>query len=528
MNADLVFVESAFICVNLRFQMHAVVIGGGFGGMAAALRLRKRGYDVTLIEKGNQLGGRARVFHRNGFVFDAGPTVITAPFLFDELWELFGKRREDYFKFVPLNPWYRIQFADGSTFDYGGSIEQTLEQIRKFEPADCDGYLRFLEHSRRIFDIGFTKLGDKPFDTLFSMLKCAPDLIRLGTWRTVWQMTCKYIRNEKLRRVFSFQPLLVGGNPFTTTSIYSLIHYLEREYGVWFAAGGTGALVNAIATLLKEADISLRLGVEVSRISAEWLWEETRWPSKYGGPVRGGPFVRGVTVKGGAQIDAGLVVCNADPPFVYKHLIDPENLEVLGDHGIESLKYSVGLFVLYFGTTKKYPNVAHHTIILGEKYEQLLREMFDLHELEMSDFSVYLHRPTATDPSLAPPGCDCWYVLVPVPNLQGGQDWKTLGPTYRDLVVKYLEKVALPGLSECIVEDFYVTPEYFRDELNTLHGSGFSIQPTFRQSAYFRFHNKSEDIANLYFVGQGTHPGAGIPGVLCSAKVLEHLLPPAS
>jgi phytoene desaturase len=492
--------------------MKAIVIGGGFGGMAAALRLRKRGYDVTLIEKGDQLGGRARVFRRNGYTFDAGPTVITAPFLFDELWGLFGKRREDYVKFVPLDPWYRLQFHDGSTFDYGGSIEQMLQQIREFEPADCDGYLRFLEHSRRIFDIGFTKLGDKPFDTLFSMLKCAPDLIRLGAWRTVWQMAGKYIKNDRLRRVFSFQPLLVGGNPFTTTSIYSLIHYLEREYGVWFAMGGTGAIVAAFKQLLDEQHVEILLGEEVDH-----LWIGGGHPNR----------ILSYRLKGWYPMDGApcdVVVSNVDIPAAYKSLIVPEVRKTWSNSRIDRLRYSMGLFVLYFGTTRKYPDIAHHTIILGEKYEQLLHEMFDEHKLEMSDLSVYLHRPTATDPSLAPEGCDCWYVLVPVPNLLGKQDWKTLGPTYRDVVVKYLERTALPGLSGCIVEDSYVTPEYFRDELNTLHGTGFSIQPTFRQSAYFRFHNRSEDIANLYFVGQGTHPGAGIPGVLCSAKVLEHLL----
>ncbi len=511
--------------------MKAIVIGGGFGGMAAALRLRKRGYDVTLLEKGNQLGGRARVFKRNGYTFDAGPTVITAPFLFDELWQLFGKRREDYVTFVPLHPWYRIQFADGSTFDYGGTIEQTLAEIRKFESADCDGYLRFLAHSKRIFDIGFTQLGDKPFDSFWSMLKCAPDLLRLGTWRTVWQMTCKYIRDDKLRRVFSFQPLLVGGNPFTTTSIYSLIHYLEREYGVWFVMGGTGAIVAAIERLMEEEGILIRFNVAAERLDivdlAELVgtirWDDPADVHRYG---TYSSAVIGVHTKGDDRFAADAVVCNGDAPFVYRNSVAASHRARWNDAAISRCTYSMGLFVLYFGTTRKYPEVAHHTIILGEKYEQLLREMFDQHKLEMSDFSLYLHRPTATDPSLAPPGCDCWYVLVPVPNLLSGTDWKEMGPRYRDLVVKHLERVALPGLSDCIVEDFYVTPEYFRDELNTMHGTGFSIQPTFRQSAYWRFHNRSEDIANLYFVGQGTHPGAGIPGVLCSAKVLEHLLPP--
>ena len=503
---------------------HALVIGAGFGGMAAALRLRARGYRVTLIDKQDKLGGRAYVYRRNGYTFDAGPTVVTAHFLFDELFALFGKRREDYINFVPVYPWYRIQFADGSTFNYGGTLEQTLAEIRKIEPADADGYLRFLEHSKRIFDVGFTQLGDQPFDTMASMLRCAPALLKLGNWRTVWQMAGKYIKNDKLRRVFSFQPLLVGGNPFNTTSIYSLIHYLEREWGVHFAMGGTAAIVEGLGKLMAEEGIEVRLGEEVGHLSVR-----DRYPLDV--PARGDrhckPYVHGVNLKTLESLLADTVVFNADPPTVYKNLINPLFRPKWTNKKIDKLKYSMGLFVLYFGTTRQYPDVAHHTILLGQKYGDLLKEMFGRKTLEMRDLSAYLHRPTATDPSMAPPGCDSFYVLVPVPNLQGGQDWKTLGPQYRDVVVDYLERTHLPGLRDCITEDFYVTPEHFRDNLNTMHGTGFSIQPTFDQSAYFRFHNKSEDIEGLYFVGAGTHPGAGMPGVLCSAKVLERVLPAA-
>lgn len=506
---------------------HAVVVGAGFGGMAAALRLRARGYDVTLLEKQTQLGGRAMVIKRDGFTFDMGPTVITAPFLFDELFELFGKKREDYVKFVPLYPWYRIVFHDNSHFDYGGTIEQTLEQIRKFNPDDCDNYLRFLEHSKRIFETGFVKLGDKPFDTIMSMIRTAPAMIKLGAWRTVWQMACKYIKNDKLRRVFSFQPLLVGGNPFNTTSIYSLIHFLEREYGVHFAMGGTGAIVNALQTLMNEEGVNIRLETEVKEVLIDP--PVGSWNGR----------VTSVELNDNAITKPALLVCNADPPFVYEKMLHRELNSLTWDeqsipfqnhrwsaNRLNKLKYSMGLFVLYFGTTRKYPDVQHHTIILGEQYEKLLHEMFDLKKLEMSDFSVYLHRPTATDPSMAPDGCESFYCLVPVPNLQSGIDWDEMGPRYQDLVINFLERKILPGLRECITSVSYVTPKFYRDELNTLHGTGFSIQPTFGQSAYFRFHNKSEDIENLYFVGAGTHPGAGMPGVLCSAKVLEHYLPP--
>lgn len=510
-------------------EKSAVVIGAGLGGIAAALRLRARGYAVTIIDKLDKLGGRACVFDRDGYRFDTGPTVITAPFLFDELFALFNRRREEYVRFVPLYPWYRVVFDDGTHFDYGGTIEQTLEQIRKFDPADVEGYQKFLQHSKRIFDVGFVELGDKPFDTLWSMLKVAPQMVKLGAWRTVWGMACKYLRNEKLRRVFSFQPLLVGGNPFNTTAIYALIHYLEREWGVHFAMGGTGAIVEALGRLMREEGIALRLGEEAKSIIIET--RENEIPQAIADTkARAGlarlkvPRAGGVELSSGEKIPADIVVANADAPAVYKHLIPPQFRRKWTDRRLDKLKYSMGLFVLYFGTTRKYPDVQHHTIILGQRYGELLRDMFDLHELELQDLSLYLHRPTATDPTLAPPGCDCWYVLCPVPNLQGDVDWNSMGPRYRQIVIESLEKTVLPGLRDCITADSYVTPLYYRDQLNTLHGTGFSIQPTFGQSAYWRFHNQSEDIANLYFVGAGTHPGAGMPGVLCSAKVLERVL----
>jgi phytoene desaturase len=516
----------------------AIVIGAGFGGIAAALRLRARGYAVTIIDKQTQLGGRGTAYHRNGFVFDAGPTVVTAHFLFDELFALFGKKREDYINFVPVYPWYRIQFHDGTHFDYGGTLEQTLAEIRRIHPPDCDGYLKLLKKTKEIFDVGFTQLGDVPFDSMLSMLKVAPAMIKLGTWRTVWQMACKYIENDKLRRVFSFQPLLVGGNPFNTTSIYSLIQYLEREWGVHFAMGGTGAIVAGLEKLMREERIEIRLGEEVERIDLidhRIQMRRARFLmfTAAGVTLRGGEFLSLENKDRAYDQDqfTSIVVCNADTPNAYSRLM-PDFYHMPATSKpkwtafqVNQLKFSMGLFVLYFGTTRRYPDVAHHTIILGDRYKSLLHEMFDLKQLEMSDFSVYLHRPTATDPSMAPAGCDSFYVLVPVPNLQGGQDWKSIGDDYRNRVVQFLERTHLPGLSQCITEDFYVTPEHFRDNLNTMHGTGFSIQPTFTQSAYFRFHNKSEDIAGLYFVGAGTHPGAGMPGVLCSAKVLDRIVP---
>ena len=402
---------------------------------------------------------------------------------------------------------------------------------------------------------GSPSSGAVPFHKPSMMFKCAPDLIRLESYKTVYQLASKYISNESLRRVFSFQPLLVGGNPFNTTSIYSLIFYLEREWGVQFAMGGTGAIVRGLEKLMREEGIKIRLGEEVESIEIDEdfaVVPSIRW-------------AQGVRLKIGERIMCdrvkGTIVANADAPHVWHHLIDKKYHSRKSKWWMPRLKYSMGLFVLYFGTKKTYPEIAHHTIVLGETYRELIDKLFDAREIETKDLSVYLHRPTATDPSMAPPGCESFYVLVPVPNLQpkkasnknpsgtGFQpvsadphwleasaadipltadnviDWPRYGDLFRDLVLDYLERTVLPGLRETIVDPFYVTPDHFRDNLNSMHGAGFSIQPIFSQSAYFRFHNKAPGIEGLYFVGAGTHPGAGMPGVLCSAKVVESLVP---
>jgi phytoene desaturase len=487
----------------------AVVVGAGLGGIAAALRLRARGYHVTLVDRLDQLGGRAVVYRRNGFVFDAGPTVVTAPFLFEELFALFGKSMGDYLTMVPLDPWYRIRFDDGKVFDYGEGIERTEAEIRKFNPADVDGYRAFLRVAERVFDVGFTRLGDVPFHDPKTMLRIVPTMIQLQSYRSVYGYVSRYIKDPYLRQVFSFQPLLVGGNPFTTTSIYALIHYLERKWGIHFAMGGTGSIVAGLGRLMTEEGIVVRLGATVEEIE-----------------VSAGR-VTGVRLEGGERLAASVVVANADAPFVYRRMIAPQHRRKWTDRRVDRLKYSMGLFVMYFGTRRKYPDLAHHTILLAPRYKELLREIFDGDRMPR-DFSLYLHAPTVTDPSMAPEGCESFYVLAPIPNLQARIDWSVEGPQLRDRIVDYLGATVLPGLRETIVEDFYVTPEHFRDSLLSLHGTGFSIQPVLTQSAYFRFHNKSEDVAGLYFVGAGTHPGAGMPGVLTSAKVLDRLIPRAA
>jgi phytoene desaturase len=485
----------------------ALVIGSGFGGLAAALRLKAKGYEVTIIERQADLGGRARVFRRNGFVYDAGPTVVTAPFLLDELFELFDRRTTDYLKIVPVEPWYRFRFNDGETFDYGGSVEATLDEIGRFSPEDRNGYLNLVQESRRIFNKGFSELAHVPFHQWSTMLYQVPALLKLRSYRSVYQMVSAHLKDERLRQAFSIQPLLVGGNPFTTTSIYSLIHYLERKWGVHFAMGGTGAIVTGLERLLQEEGVKIRTNATVTKIKT---------------------YKRRVTgvelANSGEVLSADLVVCNADPPFVYQHLLDFPKRKRWTNWRLRQLRYSMGLFVLYFGTTRQYPEVAHHTITMGPRYKELLDDIFHKKHLA-GDMSLYLHRPTATDPTMAPAGCDTFYVLSPVPNNLSGISWDEVGPRYRDAVVKELERTLLPGLSECITEDFYVTPDYFEQELLTRHGTGFSIQPLFTQSANFRFHNKSEEVDRLYFVGAGTHPGAGMPGVLSSAKVLDQLIP---
>ncbi|MCY7305664.1 MAG: phytoene desaturase [Rhodoferax sp.] len=488
--------------------MKALVIGAGFGGIAAALRLRAKGYDVSLIDRCAGLGGRAQVFERGGFKHDAGPTVITAPFLFEELFALFGEKFENHVQLVPLTPWYRFHFSDNTQFDYGGTLDETLAEIARIEPGDCDGYRSLLVQSEKIFKVGFVQLSAEPFHRFGAMLKQIPALLRLRSQDTVWQLVCRHLKNPKLRQAFSIQPLLVGGNPFDTTSIYGLIHYLERAHGVHFAMGGTAAITAALGALMSRQGIDVRLNTTVRRIDVD------------------AGAATGVTLEDGSSLAADVIVSNADPAHLYTAMIRPEDQAPSARLKLAAAEFSMGLFVLYFGTTRQYPGVAHHTIWLGERYRELLADIF--HDKVLSeDFSLYLHRPTATDASFAPPGCDSFYVLCPVPNLKGAVDWAVEGPRLQARIVAALERTILPGLGACITSDFTMTPESFRSDYLSAHGAGFSVAPLFRQSAWFRFHNRAEGIRNLYLVGAGTHPGAGLPGVLCSAKVMDALVPSA-
>jgi phytoene desaturase len=483
-----------------------IVIGSGFGGIASALRMRAKGYDVTLVEKHPDLGGRARVFKKDKFIYDGGPTVITAPYLFDELFTLFKKNISNYVKIVPLNLWYRFVFEDGKTFDYSGDEKSMNIQIEKFSKDDLPGFKKLISFTEKIFDKGFTELSTKPFNNIGFMIKQIPALLKLKSYQSVYKLVSSFVSNERLRRVFSMHPLLVGGNPYTTTSIYTLILYLEKKWGIHYAMGGTGSVVNALEQLMKEENIKILKNSEVTEI----INDENK--------------INSVKINNEHVINCDYVICNSDPPNVYKNLIkSKKKYNFLFNQKIKRMNYSMGLFVYYFGSKKQYPNVAHHTIYFGKQYKEHLTKIFDKKILS-NDISFYLHRPSATDPSMSPLGQDAFYVLVPVPNNLSNINWSKEGEKFKDLVLEKMDQTILPGIKNNVVSDFYLTPDYFEKELSTLHGSGFSIQPKFTQSAYFRFHNKSEIFNNLFFVGAGTHPGAGMPGVLSSAKVLDEFL----
>lgn len=483
-----------------------VVIGSGFGGLAAAVRLQTRGHNVTLVEKRDKPGGRAYVYEQDGFVFDGGPTVITAPWLIEELFANAGRNPKEYVEMLPVDPFYRICFEDGSDFRYNDNRENMIREIEKFNPADVDGYLRFLEKAKDVFKTGFD-LIDVPFSTFGSMMKVLPELVRLRADRSVYDVVSRFIRDERLRRVFSFHPLLVGGNPFQTTSIYTLILYLEREWGVWFARGGTGAVVQGLVRLFRELGGRIVLKGEVDEILVD----------------EGKKRASGVRLKDRREFKADAVVCNGDVAFAYRYLLPERYRRKYTNRRIDRLDYSMSLYVLYFGTDRKYEEIEHHTIILGERYRGLLDDIFRRHHLA-DDFSLYLHRPTKTDPSLAPEGCDAFYVLSPVPHLASGDDWGVKAKEYRDRIVGYLEERYMPDLSRHIVTEHHIDPLHFRDTLNSYQGSAFSVAPTLTQSAWFRPHNRSEELENLYFVGAGTHPGAGLPGVISSAKIVDEMI----
>jgi phytoene desaturase len=481
------------------------VIGSGFGGLASAIRLQAQGFPVTIFEKRDKAGGRAYVYRQDGFTFDAGPTVITAPDCLKDLFELSGKRMEDYLELIKLSPMYRLRWEDGLSFDYSDDIEDTIAQIAKINPEDARNYPAFLEYTRQVFVEGYEKLAHVPFLDFTSMIKVSPQLMKLQAFRTVYGMVGKYLKDPHLRQAFSFHSLLVGGNPFTASSIYTLIHYLEKKWGVYFAKGGTNAAVSALVKLFTDIGGEIRFEAEVDRIVTR------------DGKVTG-------LVVGGREEDFGVVVSNGDVVHTYQKLLRQEPAVERTRKGLLRARQSMSLFVLYFGTKKRYPGLAHHNILFGNRYKALLDDIFNKGVLA-DDFSLYLHVPTVTDPSVAPEGCENFYALSPVPHLgKAALDWKIEGPKYADKILSYLEKHYLPGLKQEIITQRHFTPDDFKYELNAHLGSAFSLEPVLWQSAYFRVHNRDAHLKGLYFAGAGTHPGAGIPGVIGSAQATAGLV----
>ena len=484
----------------------ALVVGAGFGGLAAAIRLSAMGYRVQVLEKLDGPGGRAYVRRQDGFTFDGGPTIITVPFLFEELWQLCGRKLSDDIDLRLMDPFYRVRFDDGTHFDYSGDPERMRAEVARVSPDDVAGFDQFVAEADLCYQLGFEALGCKAFDSIFDLLAALPSMARMRAWRTMHGLVASYFKHPKLRMAMSLQTLLIGGNPFSVTGVYSLINALERRYGVYSAMGGTGAIVQGMVNLLQARGVPLRCNAEVKRI----MVEDGR--------------ATGVQLATGEQLSADIVVCNSDTAWTYRNLVAPEHRRHWTDQRIERGRYSMSLFVWYFGTDRQYTDVPHHTMVLGPRYEGLLTDIFRHHRLA-DDFSLYLHRPSATDPSVAPSGCDTFYVLSPVPHLQSGTDWAQQAEPYRQAVCRRLEETLLPGLSQHVISSHVMTPQNFQDDLLSFKGAAFGLEPLLLQSAWFRPHNRSEDVENLFMVGASTHPGAGVPGVLMSAKALQTVVP---
>lgn len=488
---------------------HAVVIGSGFGGLAAAIRLGARGWRVTVLERLERLGGRASVLERDGFTFDRGPTIVTAPFLFEELWQLAGRQLAEDVELRALSPFYRIRFDDGDEISVSASAEWMRREVLRVAPSDLDGYQRFMAKADDICRIGFEQLGDQPFGSVADMARIVPDLLRLEGYRSVHGLVARYVRHPKLRTALSFHPLLIGGNPFRAPAIYCLIPALERRWGVHYPLGGVGRLVEGMAALVGELGGTVRTGVEVTRI-------ETR-----------GAKASGVKLADGQSLSADIVVSNADATWTLGKLLEPSAVALADRARLARARYSMGLCVWYFGVRGRYEDVGHHTILLGPRYRELLDDIFARKRLA-EDFSLYLHRPSATDPSVAPEGCDTFYALCPVPNLDGSTNWESEAERRRAAIQQRLEETVLPGLGKRLLTSHFITPRDFQDDYLSERGAGFGLEPVLTQSAWFRPHNRNSGIEGLYLVGAGTHPGAGLPGVLSSARILDKVVPHAS
>jgi phytoene desaturase len=484
----------------------AIVIGAGFGGLALAIRLQSAGVETTVVEARDKPGGRAYVWEKDGFTFDAGPTVITDPACLQELWALTGRDMTDDVALAPVTPFYRLSWPDGTSFDYSNDDVALNAEIARLNPEDVAGYAKFLDYSAGVYEEGYRKLGAVAFLDFAAMIKAAPALAKYQAWRSVYSIVSSYVKDEHLRQALSFHTLLVGGDPMKTSAIYALIHKLEKDGGVWFAMGGTNRLIAGMVTHFERLGGTLRLGDAAVDFATM------------------GDRATGVTTLSGWHKDADMVACNGDVMHTYRDLLKSSRSAQRTKARLARKRYSPSLFVVHFGIKGTWPGIPHHSILFGPRYQGLLADIYD-HGVLSEDFSLYLHHPTVTDPSMAPEGHSTFYALAPVPHLgKFPVDWAEIGPILEKRILDEIGRRLIPDIHERIVTKFHYAPNDFARDLNAHMGSAFSLEPILTQSAWFRVHNRDDHIPNLYFVGAGTHPGAGIPGVVGSAKATAALM----
>ncbi|WP_371227372.1 phytoene desaturase [Roseovarius sp. 2305UL8-3] len=492
---------------------HAVVIGAGIGGLASAMRLGTKGYRVTVLDRLNSPGGRGSSIWQDGYRFDLGPTIVTVPYVFRELWQACGRDFDADVTLAPLDPYYEIRWPDGSAFKVFKGDDEMRAEVARLSPGDVEGYERFLRDSEKRYHFGFEGLGRRPMNKLWELVKALPGFAALRADRSVYAHAAARVRDERLRMALSLHPLFIGGNPTKVTSVYILVNHLEKAFGVHYAIGGVDAIACAMRGVIEDQGGMVRQDAEVDEICVQ------------------GQQANGVRLKSGEMVTADIVVSNADPGHTYDHLLRKYKRRRWTQARLKRSRWSMSLFVWYFGTRgtrEKWQDVGHHTILNGPRYKGLLRDIFSKGTLA-DDMSLYVHRPTVTDPSAAPGGDDAFYALSPVPHL--GHDtqvnWGEMAETYRRKVQDVLEDQLLPGLGDHVSASMIFTPETFRDRYLSPYGAGFSLEPRILQSAWFRPHNISEEVNGLYVVGAGTHPGAGLPSVVASAEVLAKLVPDA-
>ncbi|MBL9067201.1 MAG: phytoene desaturase [Sphingopyxis sp.] len=485
----------------------AIVIGAGFGGLALAIRLQSAGVATTIVEARDKAGGRGYHWQRQGFTFDAGPTVITDPPCLQELWALSGQDMAADVTLDPVMPFYRLNWPDGTNFDYSNDEVALNAEIAKLNPADVAGYEKFLTYSKGVYEEGYVKLGSAAFLDFASMIKAAPALMKYQAWRSVYSIVSSYVQDERLRQALSFHTLLVGGNPMSTSSIYALIHTIEKDGGVWFARGGTNKLVAGMVALFERLGGTIRLADPVTRIETQ------------------GDRATAVETASGWRGEADMIASNGDMMHNYAALLGDHPRGKKAAKSLARKRWSPSLFVVHFGVKGEYPDIAHHSILFGPRYRGLLDDIYK-NGVVPDDFSLYLHHPTATDKAMAPEGYSTFYALAPVAHLGKAKvDWDgAFGQQFADAILDEVEARVLPGLRANLATSFHYTPADFGRDLSAHLGSAFSLEPVLWQSAYFRAHNRDDVISNLYFVGAGTHPGAGIPGVVGSAKATAKLM----